>query len=87
VGKVNFTSSVYTERDIWNGGALRGNPTASLPTAVTRAKISASSGSLRYTLPPLEKVPPRVKPRGAPVMGVVRRNRERELGLDRRETG
>jgi hypothetical protein len=59
-------------------------------THVTRGKMSASSAGLRYVLLPSARTPPVMAPAAAgrgSVRRLVYRNRERELGLDRRETG
>jgi hypothetical protein len=59
-------------------------------THVTRGKMSASSAGVRYVLLPsaraLSVTAVAIAGRG-PVHRLVSRNRERELGLDRRETG
>ena len=79
--------------DIWFGGCLYGLSRVQLLNRahVTRGKMSASSASLRYVLLPPEKAP-RVKAAWPQLVGIgasgwYLRNRERELGLDRRETG
>jgi hypothetical protein len=59
-------------------------------THVTRGKMSASSAGLRYVLLPSVRAPPVTALATAGrelVYRLVLRNRERELGLDRRETG
>ena len=64
-------------------------------TCVTRGKVSVSSAGLRYVLLPPERASLAVSrpggrlltPGGNARARLVPRNRERELGLDRRETG